>query len=156
MKTRVDVDGLDATDRMVEMIRSSPHYGQLRVIMLDGITFAGFNIVNIKRLFELTGLPVISITREKPSLEEVKDALSNLQSKEERWNSILQAGEIIKTRIRNSDLYMQIAGISKEDADEIVRTSCTRGNIPEPLRVAHVVASGLAEASGRGLEHKKI
>lgn len=148
MKTRVKVDGLDATEKIVEMIKSSPHYRQLRVTMLNGITFAGFNIVNIKKLFELTGLPVIAITKEKPCLEDVKNALMNLPNQEERWNSIQDAGQIIRTRVRNSDLYMQIAGISKEDTEDIVHISCTRGNIPEPLRVAHIVASGLAEAFG--------
>jgi len=148
MKARVKVDGLDATDKIVDMIKSSPHYEQLRVVMLNGITFAGFNIVNIKKLFESTGLPVIAITREKPNLEDVKNALTNLPNQEERWKSIQDAGEIIRIRVRDSDLYMQTAGISEQDAEDVVRVSCTRGNLPESLRVAHIVASGLARTSG--------
>ena len=38
---------------------------------------------------------------------------------------------------------MQIAGITRKDAKKIVLLSSTRSNLPEPLRVAHLVASGL-------------
>jgi len=145
MKTEVEVDGLDATDKIVNMIRNSPHYDQLRVIMLNGITFAGFNVVNIRQAFELTGLPVIALVKEEPNMEVVKMALKNLSNWEERWKAIQDAGEIIKLSTRKANIYMQTAGISKEDAEKIVKISCTRANIPEPLRVAHMVASGLTK-----------
>jgi endonuclease V-like protein UPF0215 family len=38
---------------------------------------------------------------------------------------------------------MQVAGISEEDAGEILRRTSTRSNVPEALRVAHIIASGL-------------
>ena len=63
MHTEIEVDGLDATEKIASMIKSSPHYAQLRVIMLNGLTFAGFNIVDIKRLYGETGLPVIVVSR---------------------------------------------------------------------------------------------
>jgi endonuclease V-like protein UPF0215 family len=54
MHTKVKVDGLEATKKIASMIRNSPHYKQLRVIMLNGVTIAGFNVVDIKRLNEDT------------------------------------------------------------------------------------------------------
>jgi len=63
MRTEVEVDGLDATEKIASMVMTSPHYQQLRIIMLNGITFAGFNIVDIKELYSKTELPVIAITR---------------------------------------------------------------------------------------------
>jgi endonuclease V-like protein UPF0215 family len=50
MHTRVRVDGLDATEKLAEMIIKSPHYPQLRVVMLNGVTLAGFNVVDILKL----------------------------------------------------------------------------------------------------------
>jgi len=154
MKTEVEVDGLDATDKIANMIRNSPHYDQLRVIMLNGITFAGFNVVNIRRIFELTGLPVIVLVKEKPNVREVEMALKNLPNWEERWKAIQDAGEIIKLSVRKANIYMQTAGISGEDAERILKISCTRSSIPEPLRVAHIVASGLAKPAVD--ERKKV
>lgn len=146
MRTRVEIDGVDATDKISKMITDSPHYRQIRVIMLNGITFGGFNVVDIKHLFELTNLPVISAVKKKANLEEIRTALENLSGSNERWKAVQNAGEIleVKTREENEPIYIQTAGISKEDAVKIVVRSSTRSSIPEPLRVAHIVASGLA------------
>jgi len=128
------------------MITSSPHYKQLRVIMLNGVTFAGFNIVNIKTLNATTKLPVITVTREKPDLAKIHKALKNLPKSQERWNIILNAGEPfeVPTRRGKKKIYMQVAGISQDDAQKILRLTSTRSNIPEALRVAHLFASGIS------------
>jgi endonuclease V-like protein UPF0215 family len=43
-----------------------------------------------------------------------------------------------------SMIYMQISGISEEDARKILQITSTRSYIPEALRVAHLIASGLS------------
>jgi endonuclease V-like protein UPF0215 family len=146
MHTQIAVDGFDATEKMSSMITNSPHHKQLRVIMLNGITFAGFNVVDIKMLNTETGLPVIAVTREKPNLAEVQEALKNLPRSEERWNAILNAGELFEvvTRHGKEKIYMHVVGISEADAERILRLTSTRSNIPEALRVAHLIASGIS------------
>jgi len=147
MHTEIEVDGLDATEKIASMIKSSPHYAQLRVIMLNGLTFAGFNIVDIKRLYGETGLPVIVVSREKPNLNEIKKALEKLPHKEKRWKMIENAGKLLEVNVRNtgSSIYVQLAGLNEKDARKIVRITSTRSNIPEPLRVAHLIASGITQ-----------
>lgn len=145
MLTDVEVDGIDATNRIAEMIVNSPHMEQVRVIITDGLTFAGFNIIDIASLFERIGIPVIAVADKKPDVDEVKKALKNLSDWEKRWNSILNAGEMITVNTQRdlNPIYIQIAGISKKDAEKIIVKSATRSRIPEPLRVAHLVASGI-------------
>jgi endonuclease V-like protein UPF0215 family len=146
LHTKIAVDGFDATDRITSMITGSSHYRQLRVIMLNGITFAGFNVVDVKALNAATKLPVITVTREKPDLAEIHKALQNLPRSEERWKTILSAGEPVEVSTRNAKakIYVQTAGVSKEDAQKILRLTSTRSNIPEALRVAHLIASGIS------------
>jgi len=147
MRTQVEVDGTDATEKIVAMIVSSPHYKQLRVVVLDGVTFAGFNVIDIKELFKRVKLPIITITREKPNLEEIRRALENLPRFEERWEAMKNAGKTIEVHVREGEhpVYMQIAGTSEKDAEKIVKNTSTRSNVPEALRVAHIIASGLAK-----------
>jgi endonuclease V-like protein UPF0215 family len=142
MSTSVLVDGFDATEAVSKMITSSRHYKQLRVIMLSGVTYAGFNIIDIVALNETTKLPVIAITREKPNLDRIRLALGNLERSEERFNTLLRAGEIVNVKINGNKIFMQTAGILCEDAQKIVALTSTRSSIPEPLRVAHLIASG--------------
>jgi endonuclease V-like protein UPF0215 family len=147
LHTKIAVDGFDATDRITSMITGSAHYRQLRVIMLNGITFAGFNVVDVKALNAATKLPVITVTREKPDLAEIHKALQNVPRSEERWKTILSAGEPVEVSTRNAKakIYVQTAGVSKEDAQKILRLTSTRSNIPEALRVAHLIASGISD-----------
>ena len=147
MHTKIKVDGIDATNKITSMILNSPHYKQLRVIMLNGITFAGFNIVDIKELHNKTKLPIIVVTRTKPNFKEIREALKNLPKREERWNAVQNAGKIIEVSTsvdKNEKIYIQICGILEEDAVKIVRFTSTRSNIPEALRVAHIIASAIS------------
>ncbi len=144
MRTQVEVDGLDATDKISEMIARSQHRKQLRVVMLDGITFAGFNVVDVSELSEMVGLPVIAITRERPNLEDIRTALENLPFTERRWKAIADREQLFEViGHRKSRIFMQTAGLELNTAREIVIKTSTRSNIPEPLRVAHLIASGL-------------
>ena len=146
MHTRIAVDGFDATDKIGSMIVGSSHYKQLRVVMLNGVTFAGFNIVDVKALYAATKLPVITVTREKPGFEDIRKALQNLPKPEVRWKAILGAGEPVEVSTRNAEakVYMQVVGVSEVDAVKILRLTSTRSNVPEALRVAHLIASGIS------------
>lgn len=146
MYTEVLVDGFDATGKISGMILGSSHYRQLRVVLLNGITFAGFNVVDLKALNVATKLPVVAVTREKPDLFGVHKALKHLSRSEERWRAVLSAGEVfeVSTRREGEKVYLHVAGISLDDAVRVVRLTSTRSNVPEALRVAHLVASGIS------------
>jgi len=145
MRTQIEIDGMDATEKIASMIARSPHYKQLRVIMLDGVTFAGFNVVDTVRLLDITGLPVIAVTRERPNFNEIRRALKNLSFAEERWKSIEKMDKIVKvlSKLGKEAIFMQVTGIEIDVAKKIVKNTATRSNVPEALRVAHLIASGL-------------
>ena len=144
MHTNITLDGLDATDKLTLMINSSPHRKQLRLVMLNGITFAGFNIVDLKKLSVATKLPVVALTHKKPDLESIHKALKNLPNSDERWHIVLEAGEINEVINKGAKIYIETAGISLTDAQKIIQLTSTRSSLPEPLRVAHLIASGIS------------
>lgn len=145
MHTTINIDGLDATEKISAMIKNSIYYGEIRVVLLDGITFGGFNVIDITKLSQLIELPVISVVRDKPNFKEIKSALRNLQDYEKRWRAMKCAGDLfaVETRVGENPVYVQIAGISREDAEKILKLLSARSIVPEPLRVAHLIASGL-------------
>ena len=144
MHTTVEIDGSNATEQLTTMINNSPHHRQLRLVMLNGITLAGFNLVNIKMLHLATSLPILALTRDKPNLEAIRSALTHLPQTEKRWGVIEAAGMIHEFTNKGVNLYMETAGISLTDAKKIVELASTRSSFPEPLRVAHLVASGVS------------
>jgi len=151
LKTEVKVDGLDSTKKIVKLINSSRHKQQLKVIMFDGITFGGFNIFDVKEIYEKTKLPVIIINRKHPNLEDVKNALKNFKDFKRRWKIILRAGKIKECKIKeNRKVYYQCIGLEDEETEEIIKLSSTHSYIPEPLRVAHLIATGIVKGESGG------
>ncbi len=153
IKREISVDGTDAEQTIIEAVKKTK-FKDLRVIMLDGITFAGFNTVNIRKVFEETGLPVIAVQRRKPNFPEFLKALERLPHAEERKKAMEDAGEVfwadIKISGREGRIPFQVAGLKPETAREIIKTSSTRALVPEPLRVAHLIATGLVKGESVG------
>lgn len=142
----VKKDGNDSTLKIIKAIKSTKHRKQLRVIMINGIAFAGFNVINIRKIYKETGIPVIVVIRKMPNLEKIKKALSKFEDGEKRWRIIKMAGKIYKS----GKIYYQVAGISFKKAKEVIENSILRGLIPEPLRVAHLIATGISLGESRG------
>lgn len=47
-------------------------------------------------------------------------------------------------------LWIQRAGLSLDDARKLVADTTLHGNIPEPLRLAHLIAGGITTGASRG------
>ncbi|NVM54025.1 MAG: DUF99 family protein [Candidatus Helarchaeota archaeon] len=142
LQTHIAIDGLDATKKISEMITTTPHFGQLRVIMLAGITFGGFNIVDINKLYEETHLPIIVVCEKEPDLQSIKDALQNTTEWEKRWEIIQNTGPIHKFKTKKTvknPVFFQIQGLELKDAQQILKISAGVSHIPEPIRVAHLI-----------------
>lgn len=139
----VEIDGFDATDVIIDATNRSKHKDQLRVIMLDGITFAGFNTVDIKRIHKETDLPVIVVTRERADLEKFRSAMKKLPEFERRWSCVDKAGDIKELDLEGKKIYFQYEGIDEKKAREVLKLSISRSMIPEPIRISHLIASAI-------------
>lgn len=146
-------DGMDATESLCKLISGSKHHDQIRVVMLDGVTYAGFNPVDIVELSQKTGVGVIVLMRESPDFGSMRKAAENLPFPEKRMDIILKAGDIREVVTKNPEkpVFIQCAGIDMDTATKIVKLTATHSNIPEPLRVAHIIATGVicGESCGR-------
>ncbi len=150
LRAEVRVDGRDATDTVIRMVNECK-FKDIRVIMLDGLGFAGFNLVDIKQVFEETGLPIIIVVRKMPDLNKIKKAIKHLTHAEFYNACIKKAG--IPRRVETKKgryIYIQFHGLNFGDAASIVKLSSTRSLIPEPIRVAHLIASGIKLGESRG------
>jgi endonuclease V-like protein UPF0215 family len=141
----IRVDGEDVTKRLAEMVKTSSHYGQLRVIMTRDTIFGGVNVLDLPSLVEATKLPVIAVSDSKPDMVQVKRALQQIDPNawKEKLNKLSQAGPIreVESRSGRSPVYLQWEGIAFEQAVKVVQKTATHSRIPEPIRVAHLIAS---------------
>jgi endonuclease V-like protein UPF0215 family len=150
LKEEITIDGIDATDICLRLINKSRQKSQLKAMLLDGISLGGFNVVDIQRIYETMELPVITITRDRPDLKSIKNALTNnFKDWETRWNLINQ-GVLHEVGTKHNPIFIKICGVSLNEAKEIIKISTIRGVIPEPIRVAHLIASGITRGESYG------
>ena len=145
LSTKVLVDGNDSTKKITDMINKSKFKPQLQCIFLDGIAVAGFNVIDVKELSKKTKLPVIVVIRRMPDIKTIKETLIKINQKQ-KIKLIEKAGEVIKL----DNIFVQINGINLEQARKILKIVCTRSLIPEPLRLAHLIASGVTVGESKG------
>ncbi len=145
LSCHVEKDGEDATMKIIEMINECKFRPQIQAIFLDGIAVAGFNVINPINLNKETRIPVVVIIREYPDYKKLFNALEKLDMKKKI--------EIIKKMpkpVKINDIYVQHVGISFEDTKKLLKITCTRANVPEAIRVAHLIASGITDGQSRG------
>jgi len=147
LSTKVRRDGRNATAKLAEMIATSRFFPQLNYVLLDGIALAGFNVVDLPRLSAEVKLPVMAVTRRKPNRDAVRDALlKNLAGGKARWATIERAGPVLEIE----GLFCQLAGMDEREAAALIRHTRCHAKLPEPIRVAHLVAAGVVRGASRG------
>jgi hypothetical protein len=138
----IEVDGIDAPETLLSLL-STLHYD---VVMLSGVSFGGFNLINIKELALNTGKPVIAVIREKPNNKAVRDALrKHFADWRLRWSTVKDAGPLYscKPLAEEPRLYFEVRGSSPSFARRIIASSSLISRLPEPVRVAGILARGL-------------
>ncbi|WP_437941206.1 DUF99 family protein [Sorangium sp. So ce341] len=147
LSTRARRDGRNATPAIAAMVRGSRFYAQAQVVLLQGIAVAGFNVVDIAALRDALALPVVVVARRLPNLDAIRDALlSRVRGGRRKWALIERAGPMEPV----GGVYVQRAGISLEDTTALLARLSVHGNLPEPLRAAHLIAGGLTTGESRG------
>jgi uncharacterized protein len=145
LSTHVEKDGEDATLRIVEMINECKFKPQIQAIFLGGIAVAGFNVINPISIYKETGIPVIVVIRDYPDFKKIFSALEKLG-----MNKKIGIIEKLPKPVKIDSIYIQNIGISKKDCLKLLNITCTHSNIPEPLRIAHLIAAGISEGESKG------
>ena len=141
----VTVDGLDATEGLLEITEGLI----LDAVILGGITFAGFNIVDPFKILDEIMVPLIIYSGVRPDNESMKKALmEHFGDWEDRWGIVERLGEVHEaiTRQGEPEVYFEAVGCEPSWAEGVLRSAALVSRIPEPVRVAGIIARGLSPA----------
>src|SRR5439155_72111 len=138
---RVRRDGANSSAVMARLIFESRFVAHLQLIMLQGIAVAGFNVVDVFELHAATDLPILVVAKREPDLAAIRDTLTlRIRGGARKWNIIERLGSMERVR----GVWIQRVGLTKEEAGLIVERHAVNGYMPEPLRVVHLIASGVS------------
>jgi endonuclease V-like protein UPF0215 family len=143
----VEKDGTDAAARLAGLVAGSRFAEHVRLVMLQGIALAGFNVVDVFDLHHRLGLPVLVVSRKLPDLAAVRHALTmRVHGGEQKWALIERLG----LPEQAGKIYIQRVGLTLEEATAVIERFTVAGHIPEPLRIAHLIAGALVDGQSRG------
>jgi endonuclease V-like protein UPF0215 family len=143
---RVRRDGRNSTAVVIDMVRHSRFRAHLQAVLLQGIAFAGFNVVDIHALHAALGVPVIVVARHRPDMAAIRRALATrVPGGARKLRLIERAGPMEPL----AGVYVQRAGIAVERTVELLQRLAVYSKLPEPLRTAHLIAGGITTGESR-------
>ena len=150
LTTLAEVDGHDATDRIAAMIRRSRYRPGLAIVLIDGTAVGGFNVIDVDALHSAIAVPVATVTRKQPNLPAIERAL---RRRFEDWAerlAVIRRNPIEPIRTPNGIVWVTFVGAPRSEVQEALRLTTIRGVLPEPLRIAHLIAAGIVRGESRG------
>ena len=150
IKSEVTVDGTDSTEALVKMVAKSRFKDQLKLVMVDGIALAGFNVLDLDEVYSRLGIPVLTLTRDRPDLDEMKKALVKHFDDWKTRYDLITKHDLRVIHTEHNPLYACGLGMDWSEFEELVKMSTVRGVVPEPIRMAHLIASAMAKGESYG------
>lgn len=147
-RSKITVDGTDATEKILEIIRQNPYSQEIRLIFIDSPTMGGFNPPNAFTIYKQTHIPVILLPDSSPRSKicDVYRAVFPDRTDQIAYLEQLPPLENLKVEINNNPgisriIYFHAIGIEKQELLSLFRHLSEFSAIPEPLRLAHIIAS---------------
>lgn len=146
------VGGLDATDAARALIDRLDRE-DCRAILLSGVAPAWFNLFDLEEIHVAAERPVISVSFESsPGLESALREHFSGEALEERLRIYRSLPPRNPVAVGEDRLFVRAVGCDHDRAAEVVRASTHADGVPEPIRVARLVA-GAIRKSARGRAH---
>ncbi|QOJ78364.1 DUF99 family protein [Infirmifilum lucidum] len=141
--TWLTVGGLDATEKIVELVRNTGRQ-DINAVMLNGCIISWFNIVDIKTLYRELGIPVVCLSYEESSgLEKFLEKYFPGDEGRLKMYSNLGERRLVYISSSRSYVYARYEGIGEEDLRELLNAVTKHGKVPEPLRIAQSIARAI-------------
>ena len=138
--TEATVGGMDATDKVIEMHKTLGR-DDINVLLLNGCVISWYNVIDLQKVAEETGLPLVCVTYEES--EGLDKYFKELFP--EDWENRVQVYHKNKERMplelkTGYTVYVRFLGMSVEEAKGILDKFTSHGSVSEPLRVARLLA----------------
>ena len=142
VSSKISVDGDDGTDLIIQLVNSCKFKPQLKVILLGAITLAGFNVIDVARLYNETKIPIMIVLRNQPNLQKIQNLLVKLKMNQ-KIPLIEQAGPLYE----DLGIFFQVYELTEKQGIEVLEITMTQADYPEPLRIAKMIANGIVRGA---------
>ncbi len=137
---RTSVGGDDATTAILSLYRRFDR-NDVNLIMVSGAILSLYNIIDVDLLSSRSKLPVICLTYKKTAGIEGSIRRHFPEGAEAKLESYRRLGKRTGVSLRTGHrVYVRAAGLEREEAKRVLDAFTLQGSIPEPVRVAKLLA----------------
>ena len=146
---RLQVSGFDATRSIVTLFENLQR-NDLNSIMLSGSVLSLYNIVDVDLLSKVTKKPVLALTFKKAKSDLARNIRLRFEpaATRQKLKLLEKLGSSEKLKLGTGyTVFVRTAGLSQIEANKILDKFTLQGAIPEPVRLARLLAKTVASFS---------
>lgn len=139
------LDGDDATDVILQMYEELKR-PDISYLLISGLIISLYNIIDIKKIHASLQIPIIGLTyHDSKGIEDsIKHHFPNsFKSKIKNYQKLGIRKKI--TLHTSSEVYVRKEGCTLHDVKYLLNELTLQGSIPEPIRVAQLLAKSLLQ-----------
>jgi endonuclease V-like protein UPF0215 family len=140
------VGGMDATEKMIEMYVNLERE-DVNLLMLNGCVISWYNVVDLHKIVDVVKLPLLCVTYNES--EGLKKYFVELfpEDWERRVEVYHRNGSRIPIQLNTGyTVYTRFLNMTLAEATGILNKFTLHGTVPEPLRVARLLARSIVKA----------
>ena len=139
----ITIDSLDGTRKAIEIVEDATSRYEIDAIFLDGVTYAGFNIVDPLRIYNIYSIPVVTVFRHPLDLEKIRFALKKHFADYTYRFLVIEYTYLHSNvvKIGETNLRYHSIGLPIKLVETILEKLCRYYFYPYPLHVADRIAS---------------
>ncbi len=141
--SKVTVGGMDSTEKIIKMYRAL-NREDINALMLNGCIISWYNVVDLPKVHEGLMLPLLCVTyEESEGLEKYFTELFP-EDCDKRIETYRKNGSRTPITLRTGHIvYVRFLGMSVEEAKVMLNRFTLHGAVPEPLRIARLLARSI-------------
>jgi len=137
------VGGMDATQKIAGLYNSM-HRDDINLLLLNGCVVSWYNVIDLEQLAQKVGLPIICLTYDESVGLEKYFEENFPKDWKERVEVYHKNGPRKLLKLKNgNDVYARAMNVNDFDVLKVLNKFSLEGGVPEPLRVAQLVARSL-------------
>ena len=141
--------GKDATQVVTDMYSRTKRQ-DIRYIMIWGSIISRYNMVDVREVSRVSGVPVLALSG--PGRKDIERTISNILP--DRISLYKSMPKRLPVLIHNNHtIYVRTFGCTIRQARMLLNRTTICGSVPEPVRIARLLASSLALGGGSSAIH---
>lgn len=139
------LDGDDATDTILEMYHELKR-PDISYLLISGLIISLYNIIDIKKIYDSLKIPIIGVTYNDSKGIENSIKFHFPNSYDNKIKNYSKLGKRKKIRLHtSSNVFVRYEGCTIKQVHYLLNNLTLHGSIPEPIRVAQLLAKSLLQ-----------